>query len=138
MYFLWQKRLARRRRASNPSLASPVSFTLMYFFRRESTWFPWASGRKSYTHTLHLYSKILSMINQLYKIPILDYSVKYPISQCSGSMTFWCGSGPNAERIRILLFSSLIFKTPTKNYGNLKISFSAYYFLKVHYIIFQR
>ncbi len=33
-------------------------------------------------------------------------------------------------RIRILLFSSITFKTPTKN--NLKKSFSAYYFLKVH------
>ncbi len=33
-------------------------------------------------------------------------------------------------RIRTLLFSSLNFKTPTKT--NFKISFSAYYFLKVH------
>jgi hypothetical protein len=32
--------------------------------------------------------------------------------------------------IRILLFSSVTFKTPTKT--NLKKSFSAYYFLKVH------
>ncbi len=33
-------------------------------------------------------------------------------------------------RIRILLFSSLTFKTPTKN--NFFPSFSAFYFLKVH------
>jgi hypothetical protein len=33
-------------------------------------------------------------------------------------------------RIRILLFSSLTFKTPTKNY--FFKGFSAYYFLKVH------
>jgi len=34
-------------------------------------------------------------------------------------------------RIWIQLFSSLTFKTPTKNY--LFKSFSAYYFLKVHF-----
>jgi hypothetical protein len=37
--------------------------------------------------------------------------------QCSGSMTFWIGSGSaDPIRIRILLFSSLTCKMPTKNY----------------------
>jgi hypothetical protein len=40
-------------------------------------------------------------------------------------------------RIRILLFSSLTFKLPTKNYFFIKSS-SAYYFLKVHLHHFQR
>ncbi len=41
--------------------------------------------------------------------------------QCSGSMTFWCGSGSENHAsdkwiwIRILLFSSLTFNTSTKN-----------------------
>ncbi len=35
-------------------------------------------------------------------------------NQCSGSMTIWCGSG-SGFGIRILLFLSLTFKTPTKN-----------------------
>ncbi len=49
----------------------------------------------------------------------------YTKNQCSGSMTFWCGSGSGSAdpclwlvdriRIRILLFSSLTFKKPTKN-----------------------
>jgi hypothetical protein len=40
--------------------------------------------------------------------------------QCSGSVTFCDGSGPldlySGLRIRILLFSSVVSKTPTKNY----------------------
>ncbi len=49
-------------------------------------------------------------------------------------MTFWCGS-ESADPclwlwIRILLFSSLTFKTPTKRW--FFFSFSASYFLKVH------
>jgi hypothetical protein len=46
-----------------------------------------------------------------------------------GSMALTNGSG---SRIRILLFSSLTFKMPAKNYGNLKKKISAYYFLKLH------
>jgi hypothetical protein len=53
-------------------------------------------------------------------------------------VTFWDGSvsaDPYSDqwiriRIRMLLFSSLAFKTPTKNY-----KFLSYYFLKVHYLI---
>ncbi len=57
-------------------------------------------------------------------------------NQCCGSMTFWCGSGsgsadPYLWLIRILLFSSLTFKMPKKNFFFLK-SIPAYYFLKVH------
>ncbi len=47
------------------------------------------------------------------------------LNQFSGSMTFWCGFGSGSTcpclwlmdriRIRILLFSSLTIKTPTKN-----------------------
>ncbi len=54
-------------------------------------------------------------------------------NQCCGSMTFWYGSG-SADPclwpiwIRILLFTSLTFKTQ-KN--NKKKKFSAYYFMKV-------
>ncbi len=63
-------------------------------------------------------------------------------NQCCGSMTFWCGSGSGSGsgsadpclwwiRMRIRLFSSLIFKIPTKrNFSYIK--FSTYYFLKVH------
>ncbi len=39
-------------------------------------------------------------------------------------------------RMRILLFSSFTFKTPTKN--NFKESFSAYYFSKVHLHYFSK
>ncbi len=48
-------------------------------------------------------------------------AVMEPYLQCCGSMAFWRGSGPgsawlmNQDSIRILLFSSLTFKTPTKN-----------------------
>ncbi len=50
--------------------------------------------------------------------------------QCCWSMTFLCGFG-SASWIRILLFSSLTFKMPTKNYF-LFFIFSDNYFLKVH------
>jgi hypothetical protein len=40
-------------------------------------------------------------------------------------------------RLRILLFWSLTFKTQTKNYFR-SLSFSAYYFLKVHLHIFSK
>ncbi len=46
-------------------------------------------------------------------------------------MTFWYGSG-SSIRPRNLLFSSLTFKTPTKNYRIFFQSFSAHYFLKVY------
>jgi hypothetical protein len=55
------------------------------------------------------------------------------IRQCCGSMKFWYGSGSADPypwirmRIRILLFSSVIFKTSKKI-----LSFFAYYFLNVH------
>jgi hypothetical protein len=58
--------------------------------------------------------------------PYVSFRLSY---QCSGSMTFWSGSDPDPDRrsvpltngsgsgswIRILLFSSLTFKMPTKN-----------------------
>ncbi len=54
--------------------------------------------------------------------------------QCCGSMTFWYWSGLRIHVsdlwIQILLYSSLTFKTPTKN--EFKKSFSAYYFMKLH------
>jgi hypothetical protein len=62
--------------------------------------------------------------------------------QCSRSVTFGADPDPrlrNSDQvIRILLFSLVTFKTPTKN--NFKQIFFAYYFLKVLYIyiILQR
>ncbi len=64
---------------------------------------------------------------------------KLPLVLCydqrCGSLTFWCGSDPDPwihaseYWIRILLFSSLTVKMPTKNYFKKN---SASYFLKVH------
>jgi hypothetical protein len=50
-----------------------------------------------------------------------------PVHQCSGSVTFWYGSGESIsdQRIRILVFSSVTLKTQ-------KNLFVAIYFLKVH------
>ncbi len=62
--------------------------------------------------------------------------------QCSGSMTFWCGSGSADPCLGLMdphsdsdpdpdhAISSLTFKRPTKNI--FLYSFSAYYFLKLH------
>ncbi len=76
--------------------------------------------------------------------------------QCSGSMTFWCGSGSSdpclwlngsgygcgfgsgsGSWIRTLLFSSLTFKMPAKNYF-LPQFFLLVTFWRYIYIIFQR
>ncbi len=57
--------------------------------------------------------------------------------QCSGSVTFWYGSGSGDPYLWLTdsdsaLNSSMTFKTSTKKF------FSAFYFLKIHYIILQR
>jgi hypothetical protein len=64
--------------------------------------------------------------------------------QCSGSMTFWCGSGSADPCLKLmdpdpnpdLLFLSLTFKMPTKNKFFKKV-FLYITFLRYLYIIFK-
>ncbi len=65
-------------------------------------------------------------VNTQVNILVLDYKA-----------VFWIHVILVWIRIRILLFSSLTFKTPTKNWF-FKRSFSAYYFLKVHLHLFSK
>jgi hypothetical protein len=64
-------------------------------------------------------------------------------NQCCGSMTFWCGSGSADPCLwlmdpdRILLFSSLTVKMPTKNKFKKKV-FLHIIFWRFFYIIFQK
>ncbi len=71
-----------------------------------------------------------TLVSQRYAILLLN--MLYSWAQCSGSMTFWCGSGSGSAFPYLWLMdpdpaiSSLTFKTPTKNnYGHLN------YFTKI-------
>ncbi len=52
--------------------------------------------------------------------PHQNHSVLCYLNQCCGSLTFWVDPDPRihafAKWIRILLFSSLVFKMPVKNF----------------------
>ncbi len=55
--------------------------------------------------------------------------------QCSGSMTFWCGSGSADPCLRLMDPEPAIFVIDLQDANKkliVKKSFSAYYFLKVH------
>ncbi len=138
-------------------------FELPFIFNDTSTDHCWGHSKKGLLRFLHpIHSLVVCMgwgegrkphqlvgvsstaFNYLHNAEVIRPVHCICWSQCSGSMTFWCGSGSGFADPSIwltdpdpdLLFSSLTFKIPTKNCF-LK-SFFAYYFWRYIYIIFQR
>jgi hypothetical protein len=102
--------------------------------------------------TLGLYGLLILPVHPLHDkvtVKVADFaaflkfvfSINLPFKQCSGSMTFWCGSGSGSADPCLWLFGSgsgsSTFKMPAKKLF-LNTIFSACYFLKVHLHYFSK